>query len=353
MPLKKKSAFTLVELLVVIAIIGILVALLLPAVQSARESARRMQCSNQLKQLALGAMNHHSTVGYFPSGGWGYFWVGDADRGSGQNQPGGWIYSTLPYLEEGALHDLGSDGDPNTLTTQQRNGAYRVVTSPLEMVRCPSRRETTLHPKPFDDTFVAYNSANAPAGGGLVGRSDYAANCGDQQHNEYGGGPASLAAFSTTRWCSSKTGKKLDNCLSVTELNGISFQRSEVAIKHVTDGTSSTYLLGEKYLNPLDYATGLDGGDNETWCTGYNNDNFRNGFYPPERDSPDRPRTIEYVMKFGSAHPSSFHMAYCDGHVEGVAFDVDPYVHRGACNRQDGVVDHESYYKPSAGPGPL
>ena len=104
----RASAFTLVELLVVIAIIAMLVALLLPAVQSARESARRVQCLNRVKQLALSVMNHESAHAYLPGGGWGWRWVGDPDRGFGNNQPGGWTYSVLPFLEETALWSMGS-----------------------------------------------------------------------------------------------------------------------------------------------------------------------------------------------------------------------------------------------------
>ncbi len=340
---KQPAGFTLVELLVVIAIIGILVALLLPAIQAAREAARRNQCSNNLKQLALGALNHHETAGFFPTGGWGWWWVGDADRGYGKKQPGGWIYNTLPFLEQQPLHDLASDGDPDVITQAQKEGAREVVISPLEMVTCPSRRPGKTFLKPVDGNFIAYNAAKNPEGSNFAGRSDYAMNCGDQRHNEYGSFPRSLTAVSRFRWCNDEIGNAntTSRCKPfVRELNGISFQHSEVGIHHVTDGTSNTYLMGEKYLNPLHYDDGLAGADNETWCTGYNNDNYRNGFDPPLNDRPG----IVGNYRFGSAHPTTWHMAYCDGHVESLTYDVDEYVHRAACNRHDGAVNPRSLY---------
>ena len=102
------TGFTLIELLAVIAIVGILIALLLPAVQAAREAARRVQCRNHLKQLALGMEHHVVAFGCYPSNGWGFCWIGDPDRGTGIQQPGGWIYNILPYLEQQPLHALGS-----------------------------------------------------------------------------------------------------------------------------------------------------------------------------------------------------------------------------------------------------
>src|SRR5262245_9981649 len=112
----RQLAFTLVELLTVSAVISMLAAILLPAIQSAREAARSIQCKNNLKQLALAALNHHNGQGHFPTGGWGWYWLGDPDRGFGKDQPGGWMFNLLPYCEQAQLYQLASDGDPYTLT---------------------------------------------------------------------------------------------------------------------------------------------------------------------------------------------------------------------------------------------
>jgi prepilin-type N-terminal cleavage/methylation domain-containing protein len=139
---RRVAAFTLVELLVVITIIGILIALLLPAVQGAREAARRNQCSNNLKQTGLGALQHVEKHGIYPTGGWGWNWVGDPDRGFTKRQPGGWVYNILPYIEQGTLHDLGK----GQAVQAKKENAFRVISTPLAALNCPTRRRCIAYP---------------------------------------------------------------------------------------------------------------------------------------------------------------------------------------------------------------
>ncbi len=337
MPHLRQRAFTLVELLVVIAIIGVLVALLLPAIQAAREAARRQQCANNLKNLALGAINCHDINNHFLTGGWGWFWVGDANRGSSRNQPGGWVFNVLPFVELNQMHALAGDGNPAEITTQQRDGALRLIQSPLDLIRCPSRRHGNVHPKPVDGAYYARNCSNASsAAEAVAGRSDYAINCGDRDLTEDGAGPDASRDYTTadrTVWRFTSQGDLAANPNDLNnKLTGVSFVRSEVGVQHIEDGTSMTYLIGEKYLNPVNYETGQDSGDNETWCTGFNNDNFRTGFDVPLVDTPG----LQAQNRFGSAHPTGWFMSWCDGHVDYQSYDIDRFVHRGNANRSDG-----------------
>jgi hypothetical protein len=115
---------------------------------------------------------------------------------------------------------------------------------------------------------------------------------------------------------------------------GISYLRSEVAMAAVKDGASNTYLVAEKYLNPDNYETGADYGDNENAYSGDDLDLLRwaQANEPPLPDQPGR----EVLTRFGSAHPASWQAAMCDGSVHALSYSIDPAVHRRLANRRDG-----------------
>ena len=257
-----------------------LVSAALPAIQAAREAARRAECKNNLKQLALAALNHHDGQGHFPTGGWGWYWVGDPDRGYGKNQPGGWMFNLLPYCEQTDLHDVPSDGMPDDLSRVQRVGAAQVIQSPLSIVNCPSRRPTNVYPLSANagGTIGFYNSITPS----VAGRSDYAINSGhvycEWPNGDLGQGPKSYAdakVWTANRTWGSEQPRFLLTVERASTMTGVSFERSTIPIRRITDGTSKTYLVAERYIFEPDYETGFSIGDNETWCTGFNNDNYR------------------------------------------------------------------------------
>jgi prepilin-type N-terminal cleavage/methylation domain-containing protein/prepilin-type processing-associated H-X9-DG protein len=308
---RRAAGFTLVELLVVIAIIGILVALLLPAVQAARESSRRTQCQNQLKQQALACHNHADVHKHFPTGGWGWLWVGDADRGFGADQPGGWVYNILPFLEHNDLHDRGR----GLTGTPKLDAERELVRTPIAVFNCPTRRAGVTYPTPYN-----FNNAS-PTANDFVAKSDYAINCGDYPRNEIDGGPG----YSTP----------LPNPPATPgEETGVSYRCSTVRMAEVVDGLAHTFLIGEKYLSATLWQKGTDAADNESMYVGYDNDLFRSThatFGRPRQDS-----TTIILYTFGSAHQSAFNVSMCDGSVRPVAYTVDMAVYGYLGNRGDG-----------------
>ena len=324
--MRRKPGFTLVELLVVIAIIAMLVTLLLPAVQAAREAARRTQCSNNLKNLGLACLNHESVNNFFPTGGWGWSWVGDADRGQGEQQPGGWMYNILPYMEEGAFHARAGDGIREEITQQQRDGTAQVISQPLALINCPTRRES----RPYEARVSPPINSSAFE---LSGRADYAINCGSQQANELNPGPGSIEAGSNGWGPGSKTGRGGGRLI----YSGFSFTNSEIGVNHVEDGLSKTIMIMEKFVTIDWYTTGEDWGDNETWCTGFNNDNFRTTFFLPKQDT-TKERTTKDRARFltGSAHQTGVFVCNGDGSVQMIPYGIDRFAWNSRGHRSDG-----------------
>lgn len=308
-----RVAFTLVELLVVIAIIGVLIALLLPAVQSARERSRISTCTNHLRQLAIASANLHNTHRHLPSGGWGSTWTGDPNQGFGELQPGGWTFSLLPYVEQGStLHAIGRGKSGQDL----RESLTIASQVPLPLFHCPSRRATQLYPNawPYDS-----NNSNESA---MVARSDYAACAGDRGNNKADLEPTSL-----------ESGLRNFDWPSNRGYTGVVFQRSTVSYRQITDGTSHTLLVGEKYLCTTYYTNGRASSDRGHLLIGFAPDTIRitRSTLVPQQDgegvSPQR---------FGSAHASMVYFAFCDGSVRGMTHDVDATVFKAAGNRSDG-----------------
>jgi len=326
---RKLRAFTLVELLVVIAIIGILIALLLPAVQAAREAARRMTCQNQLKQIGLAFSLHHDAHNHFPTGGWGWSWIGDPDRGFKERQPGGWTYNILPFVEQPDLHALGSGANPSA----KKAALATLFSTPLALFNCPSRRASIVYPKvvhPFntDRVNTCAKGDYAVCVGATVSAGAYPYSC------AVFGGPSNESAGDDPSF---PWHTDLD-----TLLTGISYERSLIRASDVQDGMSNTIMVGEKYMNPDQYSTGLQPSDNGGLYTGFSNDHSRSAGAALMQDQPGYDAVGE--CRFGSAHPSSSNFVFCDGSVHAVPYDIEMDVYHRLGNRHDGETIGKSEF---------
>lgn len=315
----KRNAFTLVELLVVIAIIGMLVGLLLPAVQQAREAARQMQCGNNLKQLGLACLNHESTTKKYPSAGWWWYFTGDPDQGFGKNQGGGWIYSILPFIEQNAMYQMGADGDKFSSGEPQMSNAKTRCETPISTILCPSRR--TVKQYPTSGAVYPVNASRHTQGS----KTDYVGNEGNTTGTQ--NQPTSVAEAKqlcdTNSWADTTSKSK-----------GVIFARSEITVGEVRDGTTNTYLLGEKYLAPEKYEAGnTDGQDNESALIGTDHDILR-----AVQSQPCQDRTGFDIGsgRFGSAHAGTFGMTMCDGSAQRISYSIDLATHQYLGYRADG-----------------
>jgi prepilin-type N-terminal cleavage/methylation domain-containing protein len=300
--LARATGFTLVELLVVISIIGVLVALLLPAVQSTREAARQTQCRNNLKQIATGVHNFESAKRYFP----GYagerepfLTTYDAARtalAKAWPRQGNWILQSLTFMEDAAVADILIAYARGTANMAQVKNAVAV---PIPIFNCPSRRAALAYP-----LVAALKTDFGP----VAARTDYAIS----------GGSATQVTNYTIKFIG----------------EGIWEYGRRTRLKNIVDGMSNTYLVGEKIMDPLKYATGNDFGDrgpiagfnNPAPATnqGATNSYLRFAVRSPSRDVSDN---CMYCHNFGSAHPATWNISMADGSVRSLSYAMDIKLH--------------------------
>jgi prepilin-type N-terminal cleavage/methylation domain-containing protein len=291
-PLRHRKGFTLIELLVVIAIIAILIGLLVPAVQKVREAAARTQCGNNLHQMAIACHNHHDVYRSFPSGGLGWWMTnrvfvnnGTTPAGADQ-QTWGWAYQILPYIEQDILYRNTNDA--------------LVGATPVKIYFCPSLRGPTIFP---------YGGVNRAM-------MDYVGNGGS-----YGGW-----------WAFDSVTNSIDGPFAP------SGQQRRFA--DITDGTSNTLLIGEKYLDRAVCASQSDCNDDQGWVDGWDNDTicFAKGQNPANgavvTPQPDG-KIGTCGLIFGSPHNSMI-TVFCDGSVHPINFNISAANWLRLCNGMDG-----------------
>ena len=295
MLIQRKRAFTLVELLVVIAIIGVLVALLLPAVQASREAARNIQCRNHLKQLGIACHNYHTAHQKFPgyAGEWiqglagsrtvaGRDYMPDSRSRLGVNA----FCQILEFMEQNALVDVLKSWDSSQGEPRDVPQILAAVVTPIAELYCPTRRPARAYPM---------GSSAAVRFGPVSAKTDYALSGGSSSSRL-------LTSFGTA-------------------VPGIWVPGRRIGAKDITDGLSKTYLLGEKYLRPQYYETPPAGPDTDEslWGRGtLTYVRYTSGQVFKERDT----GCFEMCHGWGSAHPAGWNVVMADGAVRTQKYGV-------------------------------
>ena len=291
----RKSAFTLVELLVIIAIIGVLVALLLPAVQAAREAARASQCKNHLKQLGLAVHQYHDTMGRLPPG-----WLADKPEGV----PGwGWSPALFPYLEQANL----SEGSIRRHAAIADSTNQQARETPVPVLFCPS----DPHPK------VAT----------IFGGAEKA----DQEDRRDEGDPLSrfiesgepLLRIARTNYVGVFGISEIEESPAAGE--GVFFFQSRTRFAEVTDGLSNTVIVGERSAKLGNSVwAGVVQGANEAMARVV-------GIADHPPNHPDH-----HFDDFTSYHPGGVHFVFGDGSVQRLNDQIDMAVYQALCTRDGG-----------------
>ena len=323
-----KRGFTLVELLVVIAIIGILSSLLLPAVQSARESGRRTQCTNNLKQIGLAVMSHEAQYTYLPNMGEHWSTVPDYTTDGvplvGEKQRAGWGFQILPYIEQTAVWNGGG----KTTNPERQTQA---IAAKLPMFFCPSRRAP--------QTFFYDKTWYGPATAKTHGLTDYAVS---------GISDAVQITINMTTYYRSNGGAIVRNLPGMDD---------SINSAQIRDGLSNTMLAGDKRLNRRylgedgDASKSNDwvGDDNEGYASGWDVDILRYTAtldaqgknligHDPRPDFTNTNKGIIGDFRFGSTHPGGFMSVACDGSVRFISYSIDSAVFANYGNRRDGMA---------------
>jgi prepilin-type N-terminal cleavage/methylation domain-containing protein/prepilin-type processing-associated H-X9-DG protein len=330
-----RPGFTLVELLVVIAIIGILVALLLPAIQAAREAARRSQCQNNMKQLAIGLLNYESSKKSLPPG-------GVTEGPLGTQSGAGWSIFILPYIEEQALYDKYDFDEPNESATDADNDrlANSVVReTDVKAFDCPTDEETDLNDYPASGpgAGVLYNRGTYRGNAGLctIQNASFWDSSGEQRVKKWAGdrGPLpGIGPLYMNPWA--KTNRVLLPTWCITK---------PVKLKDITDGTASTVLLGEKaHLALPDTIPAIDPDAEERgrrrrtfWAYTYTSYQRSLTFLQTRSIISDYTRCMNIggpegedpcKRSWGSLHPAGFNITMCDGSVQFISESIDIFV---------------------------
>ncbi|MGD9632950.1 MAG: DUF1559 domain-containing protein [Pirellulales bacterium] len=348
------TGFTLVELLVVIAIIGILVALLLPAVQAAREAARRTQCSNNMKQLGLGLINHADTRKYFPVGGEVGFTRDEKGRyisggfasnpmgpsGNYNNVQASWMASILPYMEEQAIYDsMPPEGEFARITLNWIQKLPSQLPPVIDGFRCPS-----------DGWEREYPHANYT---GSTGPMCLSGGCNSvffpcEAYDKYWERTNIDGGWLNNKSCG-PSGNQACKQHGMFGRWGI----FRIKYKDVLDGTSKTLMVGEKRPAYEDHSAEIARAPSVGWWAGANSGYVHGNSlipinYPIDPDqkncTPGDRNIGNYntSMGFSSHHPGGAQFVYVDGSVHFIQESIEPLTLSFLAHKSDGNPVNES-----------